>query len=253
LALSQSRFARPDHDKAFSKQDFLFAVVAHALIVCVILVVAWWDTKHTPEPPIKRIEVTMISAQALEKIQQSFKPKKIKRPQKVKRPKKTQPLKKIKPITKKKPVVKFEKKVKTIKKTRPKKTKVEPDFDPFAPIESSSNSPSKARHKPKTDIANLMSKQLSTQEIDQYIAMMQAAVQRHWKVPGGIQENTPDPLVEMILQRNGHLLSVKIIESSGNRLLDQTLISAIRAAEPFQIPSEQFESFRNNRIRFHPL
>lgn len=190
----------------------------------------------------------MISAQALKNMQQKA--------QKT-QPKKAKPIKKthkpkIKPKPKKKPVLKLKPSPKKTQKVA-KKAKVEPDFDPFAPLESNNNKQIKTRSKPKPDVADIMGKQLSTQEIDRYIAMMQAAVQSHWKVPGGINEKTPDPLVEMILQRNGHLLSVRILESSGNSALDQTLITAIRAAEPFNIPSEQFESFRSNRIRFHPL
>jgi len=205
---------------------------------------AWWQSNHAPTPPLKRIEVNMITAQALKSMQNSaHKTHK----------KEKKPLKKIQKVTpKKKPVLKLKAKPKK-EKAATKKTKVAPDFDPFAPIESNSNKKAKKRSKPKPDMADIMGKQLSTQEIDRYIAMMQAAVQSHWKVPGGINEKTPDPLVEMILQRNGHLLSVRILESSGNSALDQTLISAIRAAEPFNIPAKQFESFRSNRIRFHPL
>jgi len=223
------------------------------------VVTAWWQTNHAPTPPLKRIEVSMISAQALKKMQhKSHKPhqkkatKHLKKTHKVK----TKPIIKTKIQAKKKAVVKLKPKPKPKpKKTTKvvKKTQQDPNFDPFAPIESSSNKQQKTRRKTKPDMADLIGKQLSKQEIDRYIAMMQAAVQSHWKVPGGIHNETPDPLVEMILQRNGRLLSVRILESSGNSTLDQTLISAIKAAAPFNIPTKQFESFRNNRIRFHPL
>jgi len=228
--------------------------LAHILVICIIAIIAWWQSTHTPTPPLKRIEVSMISAQDLKKMQhQAHKPqKKVKHIKKTHKPK-IKPVIKRKVKTKKKPVLKLESKKKIKVKKAAKKVKVEPDFDPFAPIESNSNKQAKPRSKPKPDMADLMGKQLSTQEIDRYIAMMQSAVQSHWKVPGGIHENTPDPLVEMILQRSGRLLSVRILESSGNTILDQTLIAAIRAAAPFNIPAAQFESFRNNRIRFHPL
>ncbi|MDQ6956622.1 MAG: energy transducer TonB [Mariprofundaceae bacterium] len=219
-------------------------MLAHTLIISIIAIITWWQSNHIPTPPLKRIEVSMITAQALKNLQH--------RAHKTHK-KKVKPIKRVqKPKPKKKPVLKLKAKPKKAKSVT-KKAKVEPDFDPFAPIQSNSNKINKTRTKPKPDMADIMGKQLSTQEIDRYIAMMQAAVQSHWKVPGGINEKTPDPLVEMILQRNGQLLSVRILESSGNSTLDQTLIAAIRAAAPFNIPVKQFESFRSNRIRFHPL
>jgi len=250
---SRLSHAKNDNYSTFSKLDFLFAMLAHILIVGMIAIIAWWQSNHTPTPPLKRIEVSMISAQDLKKMQHQARKtqKKVKTVKKTHKPK-VKALVKRKIKTKKKPVLKLKPKPKKAVKST-KKIKEDPDFDPFAPIESSSNTSTKTRSKPKPDMADIMGKQLSTQEIDRYIAMMQAAVQSHWKVPGGINEQTPDPLVEMILQRNGRLLSVKILESSGNSALDQTLIAAIRSAAPFNIPSEQFESFRNNRIRFHPL
>jgi len=252
---SRLSHAKSDNYSTFSKLDLLFAMLAHILIIGMVAIIAWWQSSHTPSPPLKRIEVSMISAQDLKKMQhQARKPqKKVKTVKKIHKPK-VKPVAKQKIKPKKKPVLKLKPKPKPKKAVkRTKKVKEDTDFDPFAPIESSSNKPTKTRSKPKPNMADIMGKQLSTQEIDRYIAMMQAAVQSHWKVPGGINEQTPDPLVEMILQRNGRLLSVKILESSGNSALDQTLIAAIRAAAPFNIPSEQFESFRNNRIRFHPL
>jgi TonB family protein len=57
----------------------------------------------------------------------------------------------------------------------------------------------------------------------------------------------------MTLKPNGSVQNVRIIESSGNEALDASLIRAIRAASPFSIPREQFEVFRDNKIRFHPL
>jgi len=98
-----------------------------------------------------------------------------------------------------------------------------------------------------------MAQQLSQKEIEQYIQHMQRAVQQHWKVPGGIADNIPDPLVEMTLKPNGDIVRIRILESSGDPTFDQTLIAAIHAAAPFELPQQQFESFRKNKIRFHPL
>lgn len=232
----------------FSGLDFLFAALAHVLVAILIAIIMWWQNTHIIPEPLKRIEVSMISAKDLQQLMHP--PKAQKKhlkptPKKIVKPKPIKPRTALAPVLKPKPVV----------KSKPVKTKAaEPDYDPFAPVESTSNKKStKARSTPKPDIADIMGKQLSKNEIERYIAMMQAAVQQHWKVPGGISDNTPDPLVEMTLRRDGGLVSVHILESSGDATLDQTLISAIQAAAPFNLPKQQFESFRVNRIRFHPL
>jgi len=110
----------------------------------------------------------------------------------------------------------------------------------------------KKAHTSRPELADLAGKQLSRSEKERYIALMQAAVQRHWKVAMSAS-NFSDPLVEMKLLPSGDIASLRIIESSGNQALDASLIRAIKAAAPFELPRQQFEFFRLNRIRFHPL
>lgn len=212
--------------------DLLFAAVVHVIVILLIVILTWWQSTSKPEP-LSRIEVVMISGAELAKLQkQASKP--------VVKPRKVKP--------KAKPVLKFD--PKPVKKAPPRE--VEDDFDPFAPVESQSDitTPKKAA---RNDMADIMGRQLSQKELDRYIAMMQQAVQYHWKVPAGVDSSIPDPLVEMLLRRNGSVISVHIVESSGNMALDQTLINAIHAAAPFKVPLQQFEAFRVNRIRFRPL
>jgi len=249
------------HTKSFSTSwaiwDVLFAVLMHAVIIVLVVLATWWQSSQEPEKkPLQRIEVQIISAQALRHMQHHAKPQPIAKvtpaiqvkpkpiPSAPIKPKATKP--KVSPVTpthiKPKPVKKHIKKVVE-----------DPNFDPFAPAESSSDVAPKANSSKRTDIATLMQQQLSQKEIEQYIRMMQASVQRHWKVPGGIADQLPDPLVEMILKPNGTIVRVRILESSGDPTFDQTLITAIHAAAPFTIPEQQFESFRNNKLRFHPL
>lgn len=212
--------------------DLLFAGAVHIVVILLIIILTWWQSTSKPEP-LNRIEVLMISGAELAKLQkQASKP--------AVKPKKVKP--------KAKPVLKFD--PKPAKKTPAKA--IEDNYDPFAPVESKSDitTPKKTA---RNDIADIMGKQLSQKELDRYIAMMQQAVQRHWKVPAGVDSSIPDPLVEMVLRRNGSVANARIVESSGNMVLDQTLISAIHAAAPFKIPLQQFEAFRTNRIRFRPL
>ncbi|MCK5307270.1 MAG: TonB C-terminal domain-containing protein [Zetaproteobacteria bacterium] len=213
--------------------DFLFAATVHVIVILLIVILTWWQSTSKPEP-LNRIEVMMISGAELAKLQkQASKP--------VAKPRKMKP--------KAKPVLKFD--PKPVKKRAPPR-EVEDDFDPFAPVESQSDitTPKKAA---RNDMAEIMGKQLSQKELDRYIAKMQQAVQYHWKVPAGVDSSIPDPLVEMVLRRNGSVVSARIVESSGNASLDQTLINAIHAAAPFEVPLQQFEAFRVNQIRFRPL
>jgi len=149
------------------------------------------------------------------------------------------------PVSKPKPVQK-----------KPVHTKAKPDenFDPFAPLASSTDKKavSKKARSSQPELADLVGKQLSTSEKERYIALMQAAVQEKWKVPISASKFT-DPLVEMTLLPSGKVASIRILESSGNEILDASLIRAIKAAAPFQLPRKQFEFFRVDRLRFHPL
>ena len=219
--------AADSHDwNDLQRGDFLFAAAVHLVVIVLIVIVSWWQSLEEPEP-MARIEVQMISAKDLAKLQKQAR----EQPHEVKK-RAPEPVPKLEPAKKKAPA--------------------QEEFDPFAPLQSDSDVKTRD-HSSASDMADIMGKQLSQQEIDRYIAMMQKAVQQRWKVPAGVESDTPDPLVEMVLNRNGSVASVRIVESSGNAALDQTLISAIYAAAPFQIPTQQFEVFRTNQIRFRPL
>ena len=230
--MSLNLVADSTNQHSLKTADFLFAAVVHIVVIALIVILTWWQSISKPEP-LNRIEVMMISGAELAKLQ-----KQVRKP--VAKPKQKKP--------EAKPVLKYEPKPE--KKTPVKE--IEEDFDPFAPMESQSDitTPKKAA---RNDMADIMGKQLSQRELDAYIAMMQQAVQRHWKVPAGVDSSIPDPLVEMVLSRNGSVVSAQIVESSGNSALDQTLINAIHAAAPFKLPQQQFEAFRINQIRFRPL
>jgi len=258
--LSQSHAVKLDHshNADLKSLDLLFALLLHLLIFTVIGVLAYWQQQHRPEP-LKRIEVMMISAQQLAKLEQQShrKAKPVKHKQAKAKPKpKTKPKK---PVAKPKPASKpaHIAKPKAVKKAVAKKktvAKVKDDFDPFAPLASTTDRTvsTKKASTSRPELANLMGKQLTSSEKERYIALMQAAVQEHWKLAISSAKFT-DPLVEMQLLPSGAVASVKILESSGNDALDASLIRAIKAAAPFELPRQQFEFFRVNRIRFHPL
>jgi TonB family protein len=150
--------------------------------------------------------------------------------------------------------------IKSVTKLLPMaKPETDPNYDPFAPMESATDqqrSPGTGTIETldsfQSELARITGKQLSQKEINRYIGRIQAAVEKHWKVPVAVG-NVTDPLVEMVLQPSGHIRSLIILESSGSAALNASLIRAIQAAAPFELPREQFEYFRVNHIRFHPF
>jgi len=235
LAASLHPSAHPNH-ASLSALDIAVAAAFHVLILAIVLIFGLWHRQTQDFHPIS-VKVHLISAHQLERLQH--------RAHHVTPPKKRPHKPKIKP----KPVLKLKPKPVPKHKVRPK-PKVEDNFDPFKPMESTTDIESAPRASPKA--AQVFQGQLSKQEINRYIALIQAAVQSHWKVPN-IGKDVQDPLVEMVLNPGGSVREVKILESSGNAALDASLVRAIEAASPFQVPREQFELFRNNKIRFHPL
>jgi len=231
----------------------MFAVCVHVLILALFLILNLWH--KTPEFHPQTVQISLISAQQLKKLQH---PKR--KPVKVHKKKVVKPVAKPKPKPKpkkalKKPTLKLPAKVKPAKKTKPKpkvRAKQDPDFDPFKPMESTSDVKQSAAPKRNSKAANVFAGQLSEQEINRYIALIQNAVQRHWKVPN-VSLDVKDPLVEMLLNPGGSVNRVTILESSGNPALDASLVRAIEAAAPFELPAKQFELFRSNKIRFRPL
>ncbi len=265
---------RTEHDPAsLAPGDVALAVVLHVVVASILIALNLWHPPRKPEP-LQRIEVSMISAADLARMQQAARARP--RPTRAKTPTSNRPAKpKPTPARRKKtaplpsPKPRPERKAKASPRPRPtpkpQKTKPSPpapnrtkkvnkkaeSFDPFAPVESKSD----VRKKPKTShpqLASLVSKQLSRQEFERYVAMMQAAVQRQWKVPANMKVER-HPLVEVHLRPDGSIESIRILESSGNPAMDDSLILAIRKAAPFTLPKDQFEAFRVNRIRFHPL
>jgi len=242
LAVKRNTISGAGEDSAsLQTLDILFAVCMHVLIVAAVLILSLWHKPIEFHP--QSVQVSMISAQQLKKLQRrAHPPAKVHKKKKVVKPK-VRP----KPKKAKKPVLKLAK-PKAKAKARPK---VDPNFDPFKPMASSSDVKSSSTRK-NSHAADIFSGQLSKQEINRYIALIQDAVQRHWKV-ANVGRDVRDPLVEMVLNPGGSVKSVRVIESSGNAALDASLVRAIQAASPFQVPVKQFELFRNNRIRFRPL
>lgn len=227
------------------KRDLILAFALHVMIVAVIAMLQAWQTERKPIPE-RLIQVNMLSLKTLETMMQKLEVKE-----------------KTKPKVKPKPIPKPEKKpkavlpVKPISKPKKKKVAEEPDYDPFAPLESTPEPQSNVTPNPKQNskkvLQDLLQGQLSEQELNRYIIGMQKAVERQWEVPMEMMDRVKPALVSLTLSQTGHVVKVKILESSGSTMLDETLRKAIYAAAPFELPSKQFELFKNNTIRFYPI
>jgi len=213
-----------------SRNDFTYAAGLHVLVFVVLIALSIWHPHTLPQLP-KNIQVLLISPAQLQK----YKPVKA--------------IHKPRPKAKAKPRLKKKRAAKSKTRSRPAKARKEEHFDPFQPLVSTrkAQTPNIRKNLTETYLG-----QLSRKEIDLYILKIQGAVLQHWKVPAN-SHVMQDPEVQMELNRDGSVRKVEISLSSGNAALDSSLLRAIRAAQPFSLPRNQFEVFRSNHIRFHPL
>lgn len=274
--MSLSRTATNSHadPAALHGQDFLVSLFVHALVIITIIALALWKSENITQP-LQRIQVSMITPDQLDKMIHQASVKRHVEP----KPQPAKPIqhapKIIKHVEPKpqpaKPIQHAPKIIKHVEKPLPKKTKPlpsklpslpkkhakpqkhEPAFNPFAPLESKSDvkSSSPTHRNSNSALANMQMQQLSKQEANRYIAMIQDAVKRHWKVPVSLG-HVNNPVVELKLRPDGSVVSIRILESSGDVSLDASLSRAIRAAAPFTLPQKQFEAFRDNKITFVP-
>ncbi len=221
------------------KRDWMFAFALHVTVVLVIYLLNQWQVDYRPMPE-RTMQVNMVTLEQLQEMVQQAKAGSRSKPKRKESPKKKS---KSKPRAVLNPQQNKRKQV----------DEEELDYDPFAPLESV---PTKVRKKSKAgdkQLQEMLKGQLSEQELNRYIAGMQKAVEQKWKVPMEMMDRVKDALVELKLYRNGQVASIRILESSGSPMLDETLKQAIYAAAPFELPAKQFELFRSNQIRFFPL
>jgi TonB family protein len=235
------------------KRDLIFAFALHVLVIAVIAMIQAWQTDRKPMPErliqvnmvsLKTLQAMMHKPEAKEKSKYSVKPN-------------------VKPIPKPKPTPEPTKKpiavlpAKPLSKPKKEKVVEEPDYDPFSPLESTPepqiNTAAKSKASSKKVLQDLLQGQLSEQELNRYILGMQKAVEQQWKVPMEMMDRVQPALVSLTLAPTGDVLKVTILESSGSTMLDDSLRKAIYAAAPFKLPNKQFELFKNNMIRFHPI
>ncbi|HIP08086.1 MAG TPA: TonB family protein [Mariprofundaceae bacterium] len=234
----------------FATRDFTLAFALHIAVVASLMFANQWHTERVKFPE-RVMQVKMVSLDELKAMmaKPAAQPKPLPAKKEAVKPKpKKKPTPKPKPI-KPKPVLN------PVAPTKVKKKVVEEelDYDPFAPMESAPKTRVKKKVSSETALNEMLSKQITDVEMNHYIAGMQQAVEQQWKVPTEMLGALSNPLVELKLSPKGDVTGVRILESSGSKQLDATLLQAIYAAAPFDIPSQQYGLFKKNMIRFHPL
>jgi len=89
--------------------------------------------------------------------------------------------------------------------------------------------------------------------INKHVAMIAQKIERNWRQP----LDAPPRLnckIDIVLLPSGNVVSVKVVESSGNQSFDRSVETAVRKASPLPVPSDSviFKQFEVMRLRFEP-
>ena len=111
-----------------------------------------------------------------------------------------------------------------------------------------------------TELAALQQAQRQAQEraaaarvVNQYTQKIIASISQHWLLPANF-DRKQSCLLAIKLAPGGVVLDVKLIESSGNILLDRSAVAAVYRASPLPVPSgADFAAFRDINLHVQPL
>lgn len=90
-------------------------------------------------------------------------------------------------------------------------------------------------------------------EIDKYKTLILQAIGQHWILPEEVDKTLSCKLL-IRLAPDGTLLDARIVESSGNSVLDRSALNAVQKASPLPIPdkAEIFDKFREFNLTVRP-
>jgi colicin import membrane protein len=90
-------------------------------------------------------------------------------------------------------------------------------------------------------------------EVDKYKALILSAIGRQWILPDDVNPNLSSKF-NIRLAPDGSVLSLNLIQSSGNPLLDRSAQAAIYKAQPLPVPkdSASFDVFRDITLTVRP-
>lgn len=101
-------------------------------------------------------------------------------------------------------------------------------------------------------LANILSNEDSTTRI---MLDIRRLISQSWKQPASFDPNM-QVLLRLKLNQNGDLISIRILESSGNSAFDSSAVSAIRKFSPFEAVKNAdaavFKMFETIDVMFKP-
>lgn len=89
--------------------------------------------------------------------------------------------------------------------------------------------------------------------ISQYVGLIDAKVRRNWILPATSRPGL-SCVVQVQLMPTGDVISVQIVQSSGDAAFDRSVEAAVYRAAPLPLPPEPglFDNFRTLQFRFEP-
>ncbi len=102
----------------------------------------------------------------------------------------------------------------------------------------------KAEVAAKPVVADAPVGQLTVAEMAE-VAIIKQHIERHWyRPPGLLNSDQLRARVEVVLNRDGTIQSLRLLEGSGQPFYDKSLLRAVRKAVPLPIPTEKYEKFK---------
>lgn len=106
---------------------------------------------------------------------------------------------------------------------------------------------------PRTEQAAPAAPAVDQKEIDRYRAMIAKTISRYWVVPANLDKNLTTILL-LRLAPDGSVLEARIVQPSGEALLDRSALAAVHKASPLPVPEDSvlFDQFRELRVKVRP-
>jgi len=88
--------------------------------------------------------------------------------------------------------------------------------------------------------------------LDKYTALIQNAIRQKWQPPPSAEAGM-SCVLKLHLIPGGEVVKIELVTGTGDSVVDQSVIAAVRAASPLPVPSPQsgsFDQFRSFTLKF---
>ncbi len=112
---------------------------------------------------------------------------------------------------------------------------------------------SKNQKQEKDDLEELISSNEMQGEVDKYKSLILRAIGQRWRIPENADPSLSCKLL-IKLGSGGVVLDVRVVESSGDPLLDRSAVLAVQKASPLPVPEmkDVFNKFREFKLTVRP-